>query len=255
MTTYNIATPYPVFTDPRGGLVNGKLYIGEAGKNPETYPVTVFNDKALSAVVPQPISLVQGVPVRNGAPTQLYTRAANISLTTRNQYGLIVQSTLNLPTQQPSFEQAYTLERVTPETITATQANVNFNNYVLGTSPFGVVANGYLQQTEDAALPLDIYFGFLITPTYTASDATIEMRLNLSTVSDFSFLRCYDSQTMFIPQATARPAAIAMTVGVSSIDLNQLTYLSVQIVQSGLTNLTLESATDRFTGIRYTRRS
>jgi len=57
-----ITSPYPVFFDKDGTpLENGSIYIGQPNLNPETSPVTVYWDEALTQPAAQPIPHAQWV--------------------------------------------------------------------------------------------------------------------------------------------------------------------------------------------------
>lgn len=85
MSLNQIAPPYPVFTDLDGTpLDNGYLYIGEVSLNPETNPIVVYWDAALTQPAAQPIRTQNGYPYRNGTPSLLYTDK-EFSITVRNK--------------------------------------------------------------------------------------------------------------------------------------------------------------------------
>lgn len=74
MALANVSTPYDTFTDANGKIISsGKVYIGVAGQDPETNPVTVYWDAAGTIPASQPISIVNGYMVNTGTPAQLYS--------------------------------------------------------------------------------------------------------------------------------------------------------------------------------------
>lgn len=74
MTTTQVIAPYPTFTGLDGSpLENGYLFLGMVNLNPETDPIQVFWDQALSIAAAQPIRTIAGYPSRNGTPATLYT--------------------------------------------------------------------------------------------------------------------------------------------------------------------------------------
>lgn len=84
--SFEIANPFPVFTDTNGEpLENGKIFIGVTGKNPETDPVAVFFDDALTAPAAQPIRTLGGYPSRDGTPTDLFIAQNSHSITVRDK--------------------------------------------------------------------------------------------------------------------------------------------------------------------------
>ena len=56
MTVKKIVSPFEVYTDTDGDpLENGKIYIGEANKDPETDPITAYWDSSLTTPAAQPV--------------------------------------------------------------------------------------------------------------------------------------------------------------------------------------------------------
>lgn len=85
MALTQVTGPYPIFTDLDGSpLDDGYLYIGAANQDPETNPIQVFWDSALTIPATQPIRTNNGYAWRNGTPGLLYT-ATEFSITIRNK--------------------------------------------------------------------------------------------------------------------------------------------------------------------------
>lgn len=81
---------FKLFTDLDGNpLNNGYVYIGTAGANPETNPITVYSDSAFTVPVAQPLRTLGGYTVLNGNPISVYTNA-DYSITVRNSDGTLV---------------------------------------------------------------------------------------------------------------------------------------------------------------------
>lgn len=92
-----IASAFPLFTDASGDpLDNGYIYIGTANQNPQTNPISVYWDSALTIPASQPIRTSGGYPYRNGTPANLYITGGNYSLTVRDSAGSLVYSSLNV---------------------------------------------------------------------------------------------------------------------------------------------------------------
>lgn len=68
-------------------LDNGTVYIGAENLDPETNPVAVFWDSALTVPATQPLSVSAGYVMHNGARAAPYTAASAFSLRVRNQAG------------------------------------------------------------------------------------------------------------------------------------------------------------------------
>lgn len=85
-----IQQPFEVYFDLDGSpLEGGAIYIGEANKNPELYPVQVFTDKTGMQPIAQPVGTIGGYLSRNGSPCSLFV-ATSYSMTVRNSRGEIV---------------------------------------------------------------------------------------------------------------------------------------------------------------------
>lgn len=85
MALTQVTGPYPIFTDLDGTpLDDGYLYIGEINEDPQTNPIQVYWDSALTIVATQPIRTSNGYAYRNGSPALLYT-AGEFSITIRNK--------------------------------------------------------------------------------------------------------------------------------------------------------------------------
>ena len=82
--TQAVINPFAPFFDRRGRPLTGKLYIGVAGDDPETDPVTVYFDSAKTLIATQPIDVVGGFPVRLGAPAALFVDADEYSIRARD---------------------------------------------------------------------------------------------------------------------------------------------------------------------------
>ncbi len=92
-----IQTPYVQFTDLDGSpLDDGAVYIGTAGLNPQTNPITVYWDNAGTQPAAQPLSTRSGVIARNGAPARVYISASSYSLMVRDKRGSLVASELSI---------------------------------------------------------------------------------------------------------------------------------------------------------------
>ena len=86
-----IASPFQQFFDRDGSpLDNGFVYVGSVNLNPETNPLTVYFDDALTIPAAQPLRTSNGYIVRNGSPARIYTSQEDFSLTVRNKSNVLV---------------------------------------------------------------------------------------------------------------------------------------------------------------------
>ena len=96
MTAFSVQTPYPPFADADGApLENGYIWLGSAGLDPQSNPVTAYFDAALTIAAAQPIRTQGGYPVYQGTPARLYINGTNYSIRVMNKNGLTVYTALN----------------------------------------------------------------------------------------------------------------------------------------------------------------
>jgi hypothetical protein len=73
-------------------LENGKLYFGSQNQNPETNPVSIFYDEALTQPAAQPVRTTGGFAVYQGTgtPTNIFVSVPEYSLTVRDENDALV---------------------------------------------------------------------------------------------------------------------------------------------------------------------
>lgn len=92
MSASAVSLPYPVFSDLDGSpLSGGYLYFGTAGLNPETNPVSIYIDAAMTTPIAQPVRTLNGYPAYNGSPTNIFVNS-DFSITVKNSYKQLVFS-------------------------------------------------------------------------------------------------------------------------------------------------------------------
>lgn len=92
MSALSIQPVYPIFTDIDGQpLEAGYVWIGTANLDPQTNPINVYWDAALTILAPQPIRTLAGYPSRNGTPARLYVNS-DYSIRVMNKNGSSVYS-------------------------------------------------------------------------------------------------------------------------------------------------------------------
>jgi len=92
MSALSIQPTFPTFADVNGQpLDNGYIWIGAANLDPQTNPVQVYWDAALTIAAPQPIRTLAGYPSRNGTPARLYVNS-DYSIRVMNKNGSVVYS-------------------------------------------------------------------------------------------------------------------------------------------------------------------
>jgi|688.fasta_scaffold202782_2 hypothetical protein len=123
-----VANPFPVFYDRSGEpLENGYIYIGTAGLNPETNPITVYWNAALTEPASQPIRTLAGYPSRSGSPSLLAVSQSSYSIIVKDKTGALVYSNINyVPIQQTAFpESGFTIAK--PATGSTLAGNIIFD--------------------------------------------------------------------------------------------------------------------------------
>lgn len=81
MPALSINVPFPVFQDRDGQpLDNGYVYIGTPYLDPQTSPVQVYFDDALTIPAAQPLRTINGYVSNAGTPAQLYVNGVNFSI-------------------------------------------------------------------------------------------------------------------------------------------------------------------------------
>ena len=73
----------------------GKIYIGKAGLDPETNPLSVYFDQALTIEAPQPVRTSLGRPVYNGDFKSLYVGEA-YSITIRDENDVLIETKMSV---------------------------------------------------------------------------------------------------------------------------------------------------------------
>ena len=95
MSILQVNAPYPAFADVDGQpLDNGYIWIGVVNLSPQTNPITVYWDEALTIPAVQPIRTSGGYPVYQGALSRFYTNA-QYSIQVLNNKGSVVYTALN----------------------------------------------------------------------------------------------------------------------------------------------------------------
>jgi hypothetical protein len=95
MSALKVNPPFPVFSDIDGQpLEAGYIWIGTANLDPQTNPINVYWDAALTIAAPQPIRTLAGYPSRNGTPTRFYVDS-DYSIRVMNKNGSTIYSSLN----------------------------------------------------------------------------------------------------------------------------------------------------------------
>ena len=92
MSALSIQPTFPTFADVNGQpLDNGYIWIGTANLDPQTNPIAVYWDAALTMLAAQPIRTLAGYPSNNGTPARIYVNS-DYSIRVMNKSGSTVYS-------------------------------------------------------------------------------------------------------------------------------------------------------------------
>ena len=95
MSALSIQPPYPAFAGADGlPLENGYIWVGTVNLNPQTNPISVYWDSALTIAAPQPIRTLNGYPVYQGTPARFYV-GSDYSILVQDSRGSLVYTSLN----------------------------------------------------------------------------------------------------------------------------------------------------------------
>lgn len=90
MSVLSVQSPYPIFTDTDGDpLESGYIWVGVANLDPQTNPLAVYWDAALTMPAVQPIRTLAGYPSQAGSPGRIYTNADH-SIRVQNKRGTTI---------------------------------------------------------------------------------------------------------------------------------------------------------------------
>lgn len=98
MTTIQVLSPFPIFTDRDGQpLENGYVYVGLPNLDPQSNPINVYYDEALTILAAQPIRTINGYASQAGTPARLFIDAANYSSRVLDKNGTLVANSQSQP--------------------------------------------------------------------------------------------------------------------------------------------------------------
>jgi hypothetical protein len=144
MTALSITPPFPVFTDKNGEpLEDGYIWIGEANKDPRSFPVATYWNNIFTEIAAQPIRTLAGYPSKSGSPSQIFITSQLYSILVQDKRGVTIFSS---PAESgPSIFLNYA---VSEEIIIATAGQTVFNlsnPYAPGTNNLTVYVDGVNQ--------------------------------------------------------------------------------------------------------------
>lgn len=97
--------PFPFFFSPRGNLLDaGKVYMGEAGKDPESFPLLTYWDKDKQILATQPFSTLGGVIVNGDTPSFVYADGDDYSICVKDADDSTVYSLSSIKVAGEQFQ-------------------------------------------------------------------------------------------------------------------------------------------------------
>jgi hypothetical protein len=95
MPALEVNPPFPVFSDIDGQpLEAGYIWVGVSNLDPQTNPINVYWDSALTISAPQPIRTIGGYPSNAGTPARFFVDS-DYSIRVMNKNGSTIYSSLN----------------------------------------------------------------------------------------------------------------------------------------------------------------
>jgi hypothetical protein len=135
----SVNPPYPIFSEADGlPLENGYIWIGSANLDPQTNPINVYWDAALTITAAQPIRTLNGYVVYQGTPSRFYV-GTNYSIRVMDKNGSTIYTSLSGNSSSISGGN---------DVVTATDGQTVFNlsfSYNAGTNSLFVFVNGSKQ--------------------------------------------------------------------------------------------------------------
>jgi hypothetical protein len=210
MSALSIQPTYPIFTDIDGQpLEAGYVWIGTANLDPQTNPITVYWDAALTILAPQPIRTLAGYPSNNGTPARLYVNS-DYSIRVMNKNGSTVYSA---PTATERYSDAV-ISAVNAEDVIydppflgGVQTNVEAKlAQTVSVKDFGAMGDGVTDDTAAIQAAVDYADNNLLTIKFPAGVYCISSTVNVS-VNPVGFVGEYDAvwqQGSTLPSVTLR---------------------------------------------------
>lgn len=95
MNVNSVKVPFPIFNDVDGDPLDaGYIYVGTKNLDPETNPIAVYSDSALTVPVTQPIRTTNGYPSLAGTPINIYVAVDDYSVTVKDKNQSLIYTAL-----------------------------------------------------------------------------------------------------------------------------------------------------------------
>lgn len=235
MSALSIQPTYPIFTDIDGQpLEDGYVWIGTANLDPQTNPINVYWDAALTLPAAQPIRTLAGYPSNSGTPARLYVNS-DYSIRVMNKNGSTVYSALAATERYSGVVVVYD-----PPFTNAVATNVEAKlSEAISVKDFGAVGDGVTDDTaaiQNAVAQVNLNGGTLLFPR---GEYKVTFPLGISSYTSLFAMR---SHTAVVFETGARLTASAVTgtltfCAVFGADKNALPVTNIQFRNLNITSL------------------
>jgi 3-dehydroquinate dehydratase len=151
MTALSIQPAYPIFTDTAGQpLDNGYIWIGTVNLAPQTNPISIYWDAALTQTAAQPLRTSGGYIVNSGTPAVIYADS-DYSILVQNAKGSAVYSSLAATDRFSGVVvkvDASDVDYTSPGTGAVTTTVQEYLQQVVNVTDFGADSTGVLDATS-----------------------------------------------------------------------------------------------------------
>ncbi len=172
MAAVTVLPPYPHFKEVDGTpLNNGYVYIGTAGVDPESNPVTVYWDSALGTTASQPIRTVNGYYSNSGTPSDIFVDSDDFSITVRDSAGTLIFTKLNYNLSLP-----FTTFDYQPEATGSVERDITSKlSELVSVKDFGAVGDGVTNDNAAFTLAEALTQNYIYLPagTYIVTGLTL----------------------------------------------------------------------------------
>lgn len=159
-----IGSAYQIINDKYGRPIDcGSVFIGQAGQNPEVYPIQIFYDEDFTIAAPQPLKTTSGYFSRNGSPAKIFINSAECSISVRDKYGVFQWSDLHytgiLSGKGIKASDVSTTSGDNQQEVNDKQADINENQAIINARTitpydFGAIGDGLAHPLSERYLTL-----------------------------------------------------------------------------------------------------
>jgi parallel beta-helix repeat protein len=239
MSALSIQPTFPIFTDLAGEpLEDGFVWIGTANLDPQTNPIAVYWDAALTIPAPQPIRTLAGYPARSGSPARLYVNS-DYSIRVMNRNGSTVYSApaateryndvvVDISATSVSFQQQ-------GSSLVRTIADKGYESVTIsdfpGADPTGATSSSAAIAAAMAAADTVIFEGgtYLIDQDLVLASNKRLIGKSGATIYRNSAVRVISQVTSDVPSLTALIAAADFLYGSTLVTLDASSYAAVGV--------------------------